>query len=222
MHGDGPPSAVRLRAALAARTRFFDDQVLGAVSSGVGQVVILGAGYDDRALRFPSPGLRYFEIDHPATQTDKVRRLRGLGLDTGTTVFAAADFRADDIDALLAGSGHDAGSPSLFLCEGLLVYLDEATVIRLLGALRARSGPDSTLAASLAVHPDGLDSARWRAGANERRRTADVEPWLTILPVQEHLELLTRAGWNVEVATDASEMEPDAVPDRTLLVTCRA
>ena len=65
-------------ASLIARTRFFDDRVLAALSAGIRQVVILGAGYDDRALRFRSPGVRFFELDHPATQADKARRLRAM------------------------------------------------------------------------------------------------------------------------------------------------
>jgi hypothetical protein len=73
-----PASAGRLGPSIIARTRFFDGRVLAAISAGTGQVVILGAGYDDRALRFRSPGVRFFELDHPATQADKARRLRAL------------------------------------------------------------------------------------------------------------------------------------------------
>src|ERR1700691_6390713 len=50
--GMAPVGAFPLRAHLAARTRFIDDQVLAAVGRGVDQVVLLGAGYDDRSLRF--------------------------------------------------------------------------------------------------------------------------------------------------------------------------
>ena len=37
---------------LAARTRFFDEITLAAVENGTQQIVIVGAGYDCRALRF--------------------------------------------------------------------------------------------------------------------------------------------------------------------------
>ena len=80
----------RPRAGILARTRFFDDQVLAAISAGVGQVVICGAGYDDRALRFRSPGVRFFELDHPATQADKLRRLRDMDADLRDVVLAPA------------------------------------------------------------------------------------------------------------------------------------
>src|SRR5687768_9993771 len=46
------------------RTRFFDSQVADALGSAPGQVVIVGAGYDDRALRFRTPDIRFIEVDH--------------------------------------------------------------------------------------------------------------------------------------------------------------
>ena len=78
---------------LAARTRFFDERVLEAISDGIGQVVILGAGYDDRALRFRSPGVRFFELDHPATQADKARRLRVIKAGAGAPALRSEERR---------------------------------------------------------------------------------------------------------------------------------
>src|SRR5580658_10730634 len=126
--GMPPAGTGRLGPSIIARTRFFDERVLAAISAGTSQVVIVGAGYDDRALRFRSPGVRFFELDHPATQADKARRLRALASDLRDVVLAPADFRGDDAAAVLAAAGHDAARPTLFLCEGLLIYLD-VTVI---------------------------------------------------------------------------------------------
>src|SRR5271166_5534547 len=71
-----PPSW--LRPSIEARTRFVDEQVQAAISAGVRQIVICGAGYDDRALRFKSEGVRFFELDHPVTQADKLQRLLAI------------------------------------------------------------------------------------------------------------------------------------------------
>jgi methyltransferase (TIGR00027 family) len=215
-----PPDGWR-RPDLGARTRFFDEQVLASISAGVSQIVILGAGYDDRALRFASSGVRYFELDHPATQADKDRRLRALVNDTERLVLAPADFRDDDVAAVLATSGHDAAAPSLFLCEGLLVYLDQITIARLLRALRLRATPQSWLAASLAVHPEGMTSEQVVIAANARRGTATREPWRTILPADAHLDLLARAGWPAVHVVDAAQLDQDAHAGRSLLVGAR-
>jgi methyltransferase (TIGR00027 family) len=210
-----------LRASLAARTRFFDEQVLAAIAAGISQVVIVGAGYDDRALRFRSPGVRFSELDHPGTQADKAARLRAMGAapDSGGPTLAAADFRRDDVAAVLAACGHDARRPSLFICEGLLVYLDQPTCVRLLSALRERAAAGSRLAASLSVHRDGLDSERVAAVANSRRRAGETEPWLTILPAAAHLALLCEAGWREAESVDAAELGTGAEAGRSLLVT---
>lgn len=191
-----------LRPSIEARTRFVDEQVQEAISAGVAQIVICGAGYDDRALRFRTSGVRFFELDHPDTQADKARRLRDIGAE-GAAILATADFRDDDVGGLLAEHGHDSGRPSLFICEGLLVYLDQQTCHRLLAGLAARAASGSRLAASIATHADGFDSAEVVATANARRRTGRAEPWRTILPAGEHLALLARAGWIAGKVTDS-------------------
>jgi len=200
-----------LRPSIAARTEFVDAEVMSALESGLRQIVICGAGYDDRALRFRTTGVRFFELDHPSTQADKARLLHSITgpsrrsggaadgvieISDGLTL-AAADFRTDDVGAVLQCAGHDGGEPSLFVCEGLLVYLDRTTCEQLLGALAARGPAGSRLVASLATHADGIDSAAVAAAANEHRRTGAAEPWRTILPVDDHLMLLQDAGWQV-------------------------
>jgi methyltransferase (TIGR00027 family) len=211
--GPGP-----LRPSLIARTRFFDERVVTALAAGIRQVVVLGAGYDDRALRFRSPGVRFFELDHPATQADKARRLRAMKAGSGGPVLAPADFRHDDVASVLAASGHDGGQRTLFLCEGLLVYLDGAACVRLLSAARARAAAGTELAASLATHREGLDSSQVTRFVNDQRPNAG-EAWLTILPAAAHLDLLAEAGWRPGESVDAAALGTGAEPGRSLLVT---
>ncbi len=232
----GMPSRalVYLRASLAARTTFFDDQVTGAIAAGIRQVVVLGAGYDDRALRFRSPGVTFFELDHPATQGDKRARLHAIlaedesaggpaagGPAAGgpSPVLAAADFTSDDVAAVLAAAGHDRELPTLFLCEGLLVYLDQASTVRLLASVRGAAAAGSLLAVSLVTHADGLDSEAVVARGNARRRTAGAEPWRTILPVAGQSDLLARSGWRIVRSVDAADLGTGAEAGRSLLVT---
>jgi methyltransferase (TIGR00027 family) len=191
-----------LRPGIEARTRFVDEQVQDAISAGIRQIVICGAGYDDRALRFRTPGVRFFELDHPGTQQDKALRLRAISADA-LVMLAPADFRSDDVGEVLAGAGHESGQPSLFICEGLLVYLDQRTCHRLLAKLADRSANGSRLAVSISTHADGLDSAEVVAAANARRRTASAEPWRTILPAEEYLALIAGAGWTLKDLTES-------------------
>jgi methyltransferase (TIGR00027 family) len=210
----------RVRPSIIARTRFFDQQVLAAIEAGDPQLVICGAGYDDRALRFRSHGVRFFELDHPATQADKARRLAELGT-SQDVVLAPADFRADDVAAVLAAAGHDAARPTLFLCEGLLIYLEADVIDRLLAGLRSRAAGGSALAASMATHPEGMDSAQVATALNVGRRNGETEPWVTIRPLAEHLRTLERAGWSPEQCVDPATLEPAAPSGRSLLVLAR-
>lgn len=229
---DGDPGAQRrisrwmragraplLRDHLYARTIFFDARVLDAIERGIAQVVILGAGYDDRALRFRSPGVRFFELDQPATQRHKRRRVKRLRGDTSGIVFVAADFAHDSVADLLSAAGQDAARPTLFVCEGLVVYLEASEIVELLRALATRAAPGSELAVSLAVHEDGLPTAEVTRIANARRGRGGLrEPWRTILPAAEHLALLDAAGWGEHETTDDSELYAAARGGRSLLV----
>lgn len=216
--GMRPVGSTGLRRQIAVRTRFFDEQILDAISAGIGQVVICGAGYDDRALRFRHHGVAFFELDHPATQADKAQRLQAMGIEMAGLTLAAADFRADDVGAVLGRCGHRSDRPSLFLCEGLLVYLDRRCCVRLLAGLSRRVAPGSRLAVSLATHPAGRDSKRVVTAANAGRRAGRAEPWQTILPRRVHLALVEEAGWKAERTIDAAELDPRIDPERTQLL----
>jgi methyltransferase (TIGR00027 family) len=216
--GMRPTPHARLRPMLTARTRFFDHSVLRALAGNVRQIVICGAGYDDRALRFRTRGVRFFELDQGPTQADKARRLHTMGTDLSGLTLATADFRRDDVAAVLAGSGHDARQPTLFLCEGLLIYLDQPTLTRLLAGLASCAAPGSTLAASLAVHDESVATEPVVAAANARRRAGRTEPWRTILPERAQLRLLQSAGWHAEETIDAADLEVGAPRRRTILV----
>ena len=70
------PERRPLRLFIAMRSRFAEDMARRAMAEGVRQILVLGAGLDTFAYRIePAEGLRVFELDHPATQRDKRRRL---------------------------------------------------------------------------------------------------------------------------------------------------
>ena len=145
------PTPGRMHEYLRARTAFFDATVVNSLDRGVRQVVIGGAGYDGRALRYARPGVPWFEVDHPSTQADKVERVARLGLDTGHVRFIAADFTADPIAEPLLAAGLDPARPTLFLLEGVAVYLERPVVERVLAAFRAVAADGSELAMSVST-----------------------------------------------------------------------
>jgi len=206
---------------LIERTRFFDEQVQSAISSGLSQIVICGAGYDDRALRFRTKDIRFFELDHPITQTDKLRRLKFMNAGMEWLTLVPADFLSDDVEAKLGSAGHDGDCPSLFVCEGLLAYLDQHVDCKLLAGLRSRATVGSVLAASLAIHHAGVDSNTVAAAVNSRRRTGESEPWLTILPIDSYLTIFRQTGWLVNCIIDSLKLDTREIDVRMALITAK-
>lgn len=134
---------------MQVRTRLLDDAVRGFVAGGGRQVVLLGAGYDCRALRLPElAGAQVLEVDHPATQAHKRAVLERLGA-TSPARYLAWDFEThpmDDLPGALADAGHDAAAPTLTIWEGVTMYLTEAAIDASLRAIAGWSAPGSELA----------------------------------------------------------------------------
>jgi methyltransferase (TIGR00027 family) len=183
---------------LRARTRFIDQLVVEWVGAGHPQVVTLGAGYDARSLRYARPGCRFFEVDLPLTQQDKRSRLGRLGIDESAVTFLVADLAVDDVGAALVMSGLNSELETLVLAEGLLAYLDEATITRTLGRCRAVVGDGSRLGVSAAsATRDEVDRRDFN------RRVAELgEPVRSHLSVPELTTLLQPLGWGRTAESD--------------------
>jgi methyltransferase (TIGR00027 family) len=125
------PAQQGMRIFMAARSRFAEDCLGVAVSRGVRQAVVLGAGFDTLALRNPYSdlGLQIFEVDHPATQAWKRKRLSEVGLAIPASLtFAAIDFENDDLDHGLRDAGFDPDRPAFFIWLGVVPYLGRAAI----------------------------------------------------------------------------------------------
>ena len=186
----------RLHGYLCRRTWFFDHVVVDALDAGVRQVVIVGAGYDGRAMRYAADGVRFFEVDHPATQADKLARLARLGLSTEGTSFVEVDLTTDPLADLLAAAGHDPTAASAVLFEGVASYLDEATLEGTLAALRRSAAPSSSLAISAGFARRAQDPELAARSMAFREAVAALrEPIRNDLSVEEFAGVLARTGW---------------------------
>jgi len=196
-----------MREYLRARTRFFDRVVTRALSRGIAQIVTGAAGYDGRSLRYARPGVLWFEVDHPATQQDKRARLDRLGIDGGHLRFVAADFTVDPVADLLASAGLDPGRPSLFLLEGVAVYLQEAVLRSLLAQLRTLAAGGSGLAISLSVTSGSPERAARRA-AFQAAVAAVGEPARSAVEAADAAALLITTGWQPRTVDPAQPDRP--------------
>jgi methyltransferase (TIGR00027 family) len=188
---------------LRARTHFFDRMVVDAIKHNVSQIVLIGAGYDGRPLRYARPGVAWWEVDHPDTQLDKRARLDRLGLATPHITFLAYDLESEGLAGALVESGFDPDAASLVCCEGVAAYLTLDALERLLTEVRAVAMPGTRLALSVSVTPASGD-------AMERRRTlhsrlaALGEPIVSSVAYEEARDLLNRTRWTPVKGTNRS------------------
>ena len=195
---------------LRARTRFFDGVVTGALGRGCRQVVTGAAGYDGRSLRYARPGVTWFEIDHPATQQDKRARLDRLGIPAGDVRFVAADFTSDPVADLLMSAGLDPREPTLFLLEGVAVYLEEMVLLSLLAQLRRVAADRSGLAISLSVQAGSPERTARRASF-QATVAALGEPARSAVTAADAGALLEATGWR-HCQADPGGREPHGGP----------
>jgi methyltransferase (TIGR00027 family) len=133
--------------ALVCRVRYDDDLIAAAMSEGIDQLVILGAGLDTRAYRLPrSDSMRIFEVDLPKEQNDKKAKLaKYLGGLPQNVTFVPIDFNTQTLESVFAGTSFDCSKRAVFIWEGGTQYITEDAVRRTL-AFVGKSAPGSTIA----------------------------------------------------------------------------
>lgn len=133
---------------IIARTRFIDDCLEEAIAGGIRQLVILGAGYDTRALRFEAlkDGVAVFELDHPTTQRTKLERIkRYIVADHSHVRYIPIDFDNDPLEEKLLAYGYDGHLKAVFIWEGVTYYIPASTVDRTLQFISRRAALKSSV-----------------------------------------------------------------------------
>jgi len=131
-----------------ARTAFIDHVFKESIRNRIPQIIFLGAGYDSRPYRFCDQlgETKIFELDAPATQNRKREILLRQSVPMPPQLsFVPINFNTDDLSAALAGAGFSRNQRSLFIWEGVMYYLGEAEVDRVMDALRNNCLPGSWL-----------------------------------------------------------------------------
>jgi methyltransferase (TIGR00027 family) len=126
-----------IRKAVVLRARFMDDYSRQCLGEGFEQVVLLGAGYDSRCLRLEEfRDASVFELDLDSTQVIKkalTRRLLGKLPENVTHV--AVDFSKDSVIDKLMKAGFQKQEKTLFIWEGVTLFLNQDIVEETLGRL---------------------------------------------------------------------------------------
>ena len=201
---------------IAVRTHFFDDFLL-TQSKKANQIVILASGMDTRAYRLPwSSETKIYELDQAQVIETKTAILADAT--PKSQHYAISADLTQPWSHLLLEQGYQPTLPSIWLLEGLLMYLTEPQVRQLLETISQLATADSYL---------GLDLVNVKS--------IEYEPYKGYFRsgFDEPEELLAEYGWKAEVIQPGDEgahfgrytnkLPPRNVPDieRVFLVKAR-
>jgi len=114
-----------------ARTKYIDAVFKRASADQFDQVLIFGAGFDTRAIRFQDAmgSTRVFELDVPVTQQAKIGQYRKRRVAVPPNLkFIAIDFDKESLPMKLDEAGFCRQRRGLFILEGLVMYLQPESV----------------------------------------------------------------------------------------------
>lgn len=185
---------------IRGRVRYFDDVVQNATGKGCSQVVILGAGYDTRAYRIDSlkKHTRVFEIDRPATQERKTGILiKIFGQLPDHVSFIPHEIGTGPWWPTLEAAGFSPKEKTLFLLEGLVMYLSRPDIVGLLAGIAEHAKAGSMVLFDFVPQSlaDGTSDAE--GGQNIRNGTIQLgEPILSGFADGEVVPFLTSLGYS--------------------------
>lgn len=137
-----------LSSSIIARVRYFDDFVKKSIEEGLEQLVIFGAGYDTRAYRIEElkENIKVFEVDHPNTQSFKIQKIKEIfGFIPDHVVYVPVDFETEKFGQKLFDEGYDNSKKTLFVMEGLVMYIPPSAVDELLSFIVENSAKGSSI-----------------------------------------------------------------------------
>jgi methyltransferase (TIGR00027 family) len=195
------------RTSAIARTRLIDEACNQALRERIGQIAILGAGFDCRACRLPEAGsATIFEVDHPEMLAFKQTRLKQILPAIPENIrFASIDFNRQGLPEVLANAGFDCSTPALFLWEGVTNYLSEVAVEAVLGYVGG-CAPGSRIVFTY-VHRGVLDgSTSFDGGPKIVRDVAEIgEPWTFGLDPADLPKFLGKLSLQLDYDVGAAE-----------------
>ena len=201
-------NSARLRGTLAIRSVIAEETIADAMSRGIRQCVVLGAGLDTFAYRNTHPRLDIFEVDHPTTQRWKRDLLRRSEIGEPVSVrYVAADLDRDDLHALLSAAGFDRTRAAVFAMLGVTPYVARDSLLGMFGRIAADGGEGTEIVFDY-TEPFHRAPAPVRAyyEAAAARLAAVGEPWVTFFEPDALALALKDAGFSRVRDLDAATL----------------
>lgn len=128
---------------IVPRTIAIDDALC---TNPLPQLVILGAGLDGRAWRMAGlADVDVFEVDHPMSQEEKRDRIGDSPMLAKSLRFVPVDFAHGNLGAALTKAGYCSTTPTAWIWEGVVPYLDRKAVVATVATVGTLSAGGSRL-----------------------------------------------------------------------------
>ncbi|MFT4570288.1 MAG: methyltransferase (TIGR00027 family) [Hyphomicrobiaceae bacterium] len=191
------------------RMEAIDDSVRRAMPT-IEQVVVLGAGLDTRAWRMNELAhARVFEIDHPDTQAWKRSHVNNWRPAARQVSFVSVDFERDELGRALYDVAHDPNLPTLWIWEGVTMYLERAAIDATLTQIAERSAANSRLLVTY-TRPNLLGATAMANGVVAAAFRLLGEPLRGLFEPEELADRLAKFGFEVVADTDSAQWAGEA------------
>jgi methyltransferase (TIGR00027 family) len=193
-----------------ARTKYMDQIFTEAVTQGVEQVIIFGAGFDTRSIRLLESGskVKVFEVDAEVTQKAKLGRLREVGLPIpDNTTYLSIDFNRDDPMECLIANGFVREKRCFFILEGLLMYLDDDAVNKTFRLIHDLSDKESRVVFDYVYSSVIRHEGRYYGEELQKNVSDAGEPWTFGFEEGKVGEYLFDHGFIVEEECNSNVLE---------------
>jgi methyltransferase (TIGR00027 family) len=196
---------------VVARTKYIDTVCETSIDDGIRQIAVIGAGFDSRSVRFTErdASIRVFELDTIYTQSEKIAQFQERRISIpDNVVFIPIDFNNESIQEKLQESGFHREERSLFILEGIIMYLATDAVSSLFTELYGLSAPGSKVVFDYVLASVLRRENRCYGEQNIYRKVKTVkESWTFGLEDGEVGEFIGRFGFELVENMNAEDLE---------------
>ncbi|MFA5558570.1 MAG: SAM-dependent methyltransferase [Methanofastidiosum sp.] len=194
-----------------ARTKYIDEVFRNAMNDNFDQILIFGAGFDSRGIRFTADKskIKIFELDAPPTQRAKIKQYKNRKIEIpNNLIFIPIDFEKETLVQKLSDAGFKKGKRSLFILEGLLMYLQENSVDETFKIIGEYAGKGSIIVFDY-VHLSVLKNSKEFYGQKEiLKMVSDAnEMWTFGLEEYKINDFLNRYDFKLKENNDSKKLE---------------
>ncbi|MFZ6734283.1 class I SAM-dependent methyltransferase [Undibacterium sp. Ji42W] len=187
------------------RKKVIRDYVAQSIAAGTGQIVLIGAGYDSLCMELAEQqaGLKLLEIDHPATQA--VKRAALGSSQENRIYYIAAELGKQSLAEVLSNcKNFDTNLKTLFIAEGMLMYLTTSDIARLLQQMKMAAHDASLIFTWMEIQEDGQPNFRPASKIIDFFLKNKNEPFLSGMAQDQVGIFLQQHGFNLKDLKESS------------------